>query len=223
MLFVLPLRSLYSYKNSPNSMLRTIALRSFVGSLGTLTSSVVYDRSSLGPTTILLIISNRNLTVLMVLKGEAAWICLMCCNADILFSVLVLHWVTSKDSSSASSTAHTNSAVITNKLERFGYGTGSASGRKTGVTTHISAVRPGKEDEEEIQRVDWGVVKSDDGKAFPMGRIEVRVGHVVEVVREGKPGLGVANGRGSVASTTNEDASRARSHLSTEELVERPL
>jgi hypothetical protein len=56
-----------------------MASRSLVGSLATLTTSVV------------------NLTILMVLKGEPGWICLMCCNADILFCVLVLHWVTSKD------------------------------------------------------------------------------------------------------------------------------
>ncbi|CZT09660.1 uncharacterized protein RCO7_03748 [Rhynchosporium graminicola] len=87
LLFFIPLRSLYSYKNSPNSSLRTIALRSFVGSLATLTSSVV------------------NLTFLMVLKREQAWICLMLCNADILFSVIVLHWVTSKDSIEGGSTA----------------------------------------------------------------------------------------------------------------------
>ncbi|KAF4624591.1 hypothetical protein G7Y89_g13579 [Cudoniella acicularis] len=84
MLFIIPLRGLYSYKNNPDSKIRTIAFRSFIGSCGTLTSSIV------------------NLTVLMVLHGEAAWICLMCCNADILFSVLVLHWVTSKDSSGSS-------------------------------------------------------------------------------------------------------------------------
>ncbi|KAH6673646.1 hypothetical protein B0J14DRAFT_53319 [Halenospora varia] len=83
-LFVVPLRSLYSYKHNPDSMLRTIALRSFIGSCGTLASSIV------------------NLTILMVLHGEAAWICLMCCNADILFSVLMLHWVTSKDSTGGS-------------------------------------------------------------------------------------------------------------------------
>lgn len=83
-----------------------MALRTFVGSCATLTSSVV------------------NLTILMILKGEPGWICLMCCNADsklraphtqfrvappptppsnpvmssaVLFSVLVLHWVTSFD------------------------------------------------------------------------------------------------------------------------------
>lgn len=56
-----------------------MAFRSFIGSCATLTTSVA------------------NLTVLMVLKGEPGWICLMCCNADILFCVMVLHWVTSHD------------------------------------------------------------------------------------------------------------------------------
>lgn len=84
LLFVVPPRTLYSYKKHPNSGLRIVAIRSFVGSLATLTSSVV------------------NLTVLVSLRGEAAWICLMCCNADILFSVLVLHWLTSIDNSGGS-------------------------------------------------------------------------------------------------------------------------
>lgn len=64
LLFLLPLRKLYSYKNGTNSMLRRMAFRTFIGSCATLTSSVA------------------NLTVLMVLKGEPGWICLMCCNAD---------------------------------------------------------------------------------------------------------------------------------------------
>ncbi|OJJ47811.1 hypothetical protein ASPZODRAFT_24703 [Penicilliopsis zonata CBS 506.65] len=75
LLFVIPLRKLYSYQNQ-NAGLKSVALRSFLGSLCTLTSSIV------------------NLSVLMVLKGEHAWICLMCCNADILFCVLMIHWVT---------------------------------------------------------------------------------------------------------------------------------
>ncbi|KAK0660026.1 hypothetical protein DIS24_g3746 [Lasiodiplodia hormozganensis] len=78
-LFIIPLRRLYSYRHNTNKTLRIMALRTFIGSCATLTSSVV------------------NLTVLMILKGEPGWICLMCCNADILFSVLVLHWVTSFD------------------------------------------------------------------------------------------------------------------------------
>jgi pectate lyase len=56
-----------------------MAFRSLIGSCATLTTSVA------------------NLTVLMVLKGEPGWICLMICNADILFCVLVLHWATSKE------------------------------------------------------------------------------------------------------------------------------
>lgn len=91
LLFVIPLRSLYSYRNSSptntntRTTIQTVALRSFVGSFGTLASSVA------------------NLTVLMVLRGEPAWVCLMCCNADILFSVLVLHWVTGIDGQSTRS------------------------------------------------------------------------------------------------------------------------
>jgi hypothetical protein len=73
-----------------NASLHTVAKRSFVGSCATLTSSVV------------------NLTILMVLKGEPGWICLMCCNADILFSVLVLHWVTQVDRTPNSSSVHSN-------------------------------------------------------------------------------------------------------------------
>ncbi|KAF2033239.1 hypothetical protein EK21DRAFT_59092 [Setomelanomma holmii] len=79
LLFILPLRSLHSYKTNSNPALNRMAFRSFVGSCATLTTSVV------------------NLTVLMVLKGEPGWICLMCCNADILFCVLVLHWVSNKE------------------------------------------------------------------------------------------------------------------------------
>lgn len=56
-----------------------MAFRSLIGSLCTLTASVA------------------NQTVLMVSRGEPGYICLMCCNADILFCVVVMHWVTSID------------------------------------------------------------------------------------------------------------------------------
>jgi len=84
LLFVLPIRSkyirsfllvqellifsivleLYSHRRSVNAALRAVALRTFIGSCATLTSSVV------------------NITVLMVLEGEPGWICMMFCNAD---------------------------------------------------------------------------------------------------------------------------------------------
>ncbi|OAL46156.1 hypothetical protein IQ07DRAFT_198741 [Pyrenochaeta sp. DS3sAY3a] len=89
LLFVLPLRGLYSYKRNTNPTLKRMAFRSFVGSCATLITSVV------------------NLSVLMVLHGEPGWICLMCCNADILFCVIVLHWVTSKDKISTSTVHNT--------------------------------------------------------------------------------------------------------------------
>ncbi|KAF7195278.1 hypothetical protein HII31_03484 [Pseudocercospora fuligena] len=78
-LFIIPLRKMYSYRHGTGRM-RNLALRTFVGSCATLTSSVV------------------NLTVLMAVGGEPGWLCLMLCNADILFCVLVLHWATSFDS-----------------------------------------------------------------------------------------------------------------------------
>ncbi|KAI9054227.1 hypothetical protein LZ554_001395 [Drepanopeziza brunnea f. sp. 'monogermtubi'] len=89
-LFLIPLRSLHSYKTDRSSQTRTVALRTFIGSCLTLTSSIV------------------NLTVAMALKGEPGWICLMCCNVDILFSVLVLHWITSKDNASTFPTPNPN-------------------------------------------------------------------------------------------------------------------
>ncbi|POS72029.1 hypothetical protein DHEL01_v209578 [Diaporthe helianthi] len=46
--------------------------------------------------------ASRNLTVLMVLNGEESWLCLMCCNSDILFSAIVMHWLTSSNEHSAS-------------------------------------------------------------------------------------------------------------------------
>ncbi|KAK0674440.1 hypothetical protein QBC41DRAFT_238912 [Cercophora samala] len=91
LVFLIPLSRTYTWKNfvhTPGSRrLRTVAMRTFVGCVCTLTSSVV------------------NLSVLMALDGEPGWVCLMCCNSDILFSAIVIQWVTSRDStSSAAST-----------------------------------------------------------------------------------------------------------------------
>ncbi|UPX19266.1 uncharacterized protein EKO05_0009535 [Ascochyta rabiei] len=94
LLFILPLRKLYSYKNNVNPKLNRMAFRSLVGSLATLTTSIA------------------NLTVLMVLRGEPGWVCLMCCNADILFCVLVLHWMTSKDKPVSSTSTYASNNKI---------------------------------------------------------------------------------------------------------------
>lgn len=79
MLLYLIRTELYSFKHNANPALRTVAVRTFAGSCATLVSSVA------------------NLTVLAANHGEPGWICLMLCNLDILFSVLVLHWATSGD------------------------------------------------------------------------------------------------------------------------------
>jgi hypothetical protein len=93
LLFIIPLRGLHSYQTNANPILKRMAFRSFIGSCATLTTSVI------------------NLTILMVLKGEPGWICLMCCNADILFCVVVLHWVTSKEQKEEDSLARSSRAT----------------------------------------------------------------------------------------------------------------
>ncbi|KAH6610164.1 hypothetical protein Trco_000184 [Trichoderma cornu-damae] len=82
-MFLIPLKKLYSYTNMAqtpaNIRLRMVAFRTFCGAVCTLVSSIV------------------NLSVLMALNGEPGWVCLMCCNCDILFSAIVIQWVTSRD------------------------------------------------------------------------------------------------------------------------------
>ncbi|XP_014550628.1 hypothetical protein COCVIDRAFT_20971 [Bipolaris victoriae FI3] len=90
-LFIIPLRGLHSYKNKLNPTLRYIAKRSLIGSITTLTISVV------------------NLTAIAVLRGEPGWVCLMCCNIDILCCTLVLHWVTSQGSVASSTSPYSDS------------------------------------------------------------------------------------------------------------------
>ncbi|KAF2423288.1 hypothetical protein EJ08DRAFT_596287 [Tothia fuscella] len=79
MLFLVPLCNLYSFKNNCNNALRKTALRATLGSCVTLASSVA------------------NLLAILILKGEPGWICLISCNSDVLFNVLVLHWMTAGD------------------------------------------------------------------------------------------------------------------------------
>ncbi|KAF7549447.1 hypothetical protein G7Z17_g6374 [Cylindrodendrum hubeiense] len=93
-LFLIPLKNLYSFKSMPktaaNERLQNVAFRTFVGSCCTLISSIV------------------NLSVLMALNGEPGWVCLMCCNSDILFSALVIQWVTSKDNAGSGGQSSNN-------------------------------------------------------------------------------------------------------------------
>ncbi|KAI0882491.1 uncharacterized protein GGS22DRAFT_169587 [Annulohypoxylon maeteangense] len=82
-LFLNPLRGVNGFQNISNApsspRLRNVAMRTFIGALCTTTSTVI------------------NLIVLMVLDGEPGWVFLTCCNADILFSALVIQWTTRHD------------------------------------------------------------------------------------------------------------------------------
>ncbi|RPB05757.1 hypothetical protein L873DRAFT_1661951 [Choiromyces venosus 120613-1] len=82
-LFLKPLHGLWSFQNGTKlkqGRLHRVAFRTFIGSCATLVSTL------------------GNLVSLIVLRGkEPGWICLTVCTSDILFSVLVLHWVTNRD------------------------------------------------------------------------------------------------------------------------------
>ncbi|KAI1340119.1 hypothetical protein F5Y15DRAFT_64912 [Xylariaceae sp. FL0016] len=108
-LFLIPLQNLYSFRrqqHSPaNPRLRTVALRTFIGALCTTTSSVT------------------NLTVLMVLNGEPGWVCLVCCNLDILFSAIVIQWVTSRDNAGTRGGTATSRSCYRNSHDTIGTGT----------------------------------------------------------------------------------------------------
>jgi len=104
--------------------LQSLIKRTFVGSCLTMASTVVCVSSITWFLAGVWLIYFRNLSVLMAVNGEPAWLCLICCKADsmqpqvppallkpahnldfslitvffiALFSTIVIHWVTSKD------------------------------------------------------------------------------------------------------------------------------
>ena len=104
MLFLVPLRRLYSYQTNARSALKRMAFRCFVGSC------------------ITLVVSITNLTVIMILNGEPGRICFTCCNADTLICITVLHWATSKEDQDQSSTARSTRGAASNKPREIGTG-----------------------------------------------------------------------------------------------------
>ncbi|EPS37629.1 hypothetical protein H072_8630 [Dactylellina haptotyla CBS 200.50] len=78
-LFLVPLFGVFSFDQASQKV-RAMAKRTFWGSAATLISTVA------------------NLTTLVILRGhEPGWVCFACCNADVVFSAIVLHWVTTTD------------------------------------------------------------------------------------------------------------------------------
>ncbi|KAK1532372.1 uncharacterized protein CCOS01_04355 [Colletotrichum costaricense] len=39
-----------------------------------------------------------NCITIVGLRGEVAWLCMMCCTSDILFSAIVIHWMMNSSS-----------------------------------------------------------------------------------------------------------------------------
>ncbi|KAL3296072.1 hypothetical protein RB213_013151 [Colletotrichum asianum] len=102
-LFLIPLFKLHSIQASilrpwtmgsnhrhprtpPNVRLRRLALRTFLGALLTLTVSLT------------------NLSVLVALGGEVVWLCLACCNIDILITAFLIQWTNTSPKKSAKET-----------------------------------------------------------------------------------------------------------------------
>jgi hypothetical protein len=112
LLFLNPLRKLYSFKTNANPGLHTMARRTFIGSIVSLTSTIV------------------NLGVLCALNGEYVWICFMMCNTDgkimlLSFSKALLIWQSlsvswsSTGSLTATSTALAIAAALTLPTKRL--------------------------------------------------------------------------------------------------------
>lgn len=125
-LFLLPLRALYGFRhiqrNPANERLRTVAFRTFIGSVATTVSSIA------------------NLSVLMALDGEPGWVCLMCCNLDIAFSAMVVHWVTSKDKTAvfqpSATSAYAKGVVSMYQLESEAGNAGAGAGPSSSAGGH---------------------------------------------------------------------------------------
>ena len=145
---------------------------------------------------------------------------------EVLFCVLVLHLVTSKDSYNVGSTQsnsqsrNANTSVhaskTADKLAKFRFGPNGSHGPT--VTTHISATRDlgnVAEDEE-----DMGFeARKNGGRSYPLEIMKVQVRQVVEV----DTGAGRGSRDSTPRSLNDEEMSRGRSHRSTEELVEREI
>jgi hypothetical protein len=134
----------------------------------------------------------------------------MCCNADILFSVLVLHWVTSKDSANNSSARNSKSAghPAANRLERFGF----SNQCQPKVTTLISTVREmkGEAEDNEMGIEEWH--NGAENSSYPIDGILVQSAQVVEIEGGSEGSLEIVN-----------ELKRGGSHNTTDDLVEKPV
>lgn len=162
-LFLNPLRKLYSYKHGTNAALRTMALRSFIGSCTTLIASVT------------------NLTVLTALNGELGWICLMLCNLDILFTAVVLHWVTSIDRQNTNTQHSTPHGRVSNFVdERVPSGQPSGTGSKHDFSGAFAKQKNGAKGGRGPITTNIEADKDAVNEHIPMGEVVVKTHQVQE-------------------------------------------
>jgi hypothetical protein len=153
-----------------------MALRSLLGTCATLTTAVT------------------NLTVVMVLHGEPGWICFTLCNLEILFSCLVLHWITNKEQKEEDSTAH--SGIVSGR-----YGGGTVVETHRGKDVRASTIARGDIATFSYNSPTTIVTTECKGKAMDEDEVElnsIRVNTVhtieIEVDGEGKSSVGSDGG-----------------------------
>lgn len=96
-LFLLPLIKSHSLRNSSvsngtskplNAKLRELSLRTFIGSC------------------LALITISANMIIFTVFEDEAMWLCMVCCQTDVLCTCLIVNWITPGDRSTVNEDEH---------------------------------------------------------------------------------------------------------------------
>lgn len=134
---------------------------------------------------------SSNLSVIAALRGEAAWLCLMCCNSDILFNTIVVHWVTSKDPQSYIVSVAPLSSLDGRPGMHTGNGRGLSGNKikdmpgvlpKAHIVTNISARHHDAEHGEgpSIVAAEFDETRRDRSDSFPLGTIQVQTEHMRE-------------------------------------------
>lgn len=160
-------------------------------------------RTSIGAIATLLS-SSLNLSLLTGLNGEAGWVCLMLCNLDILFSVLVLHWATSIDRTRERGTqgvtgAGTRPPPTSSRkaqCQNIDFGSFVPPAANGTVTTNIMASRDSRSDSESL---------GEGGSAWPttsLSGITVKTDHERRYSVDPEKALNAGASRGSVQTLT---------------------
>ncbi|KAH7111750.1 hypothetical protein B0J11DRAFT_542917 [Dendryphion nanum] len=157
-LFIAPIRRLYSYKSNSRMRehLHTMAWRSCIGSCCTLLATIA------------------NGVAMMVLNGEPGWLCFVSCNADILFMVLVLHWISKRDHTQELSYKYSKDDILPPNSKGL-----KLEPRKIGTTLQTNCATAGSDRWEELEpdkirvTIDHEINIEADGRSERMGSEDV--------------------------------------------------